>query len=114
MQSLMRTVFLVYVVLLTLLLLLAHPLRLVGMHDQGAGSLRALMPVAHFLSFLLLATLTLLANWPLATLGDGLAADLLRCSHRIGATFLPPAYAGLERLACWTWRAFSSAWPSVG
>ena len=62
MQSLMRLVCLGYWVYLTALLWTADPTRLVG--GGVAGFLHPLLPLAHLLSFLVLAVLALTARWP--------------------------------------------------
>jgi hypothetical protein len=62
MQSLIRLTCLGYLVYLTALLLTADPTRLVG--GEVVGFLHPLMPVAHLVSFLVLAVLALMTRWP--------------------------------------------------
>jgi hypothetical protein len=62
MQSLMRLVCLSYMAYLTALLLVADPTQLVG--GAVAGYTHALGPVAHLVSFMVLAVLALMTRWP--------------------------------------------------
>jgi len=63
MQSIMRLVCLIYLVLLTALLLTSDPLRWTGMAREP-WLVRTLLPAAHLLSFGGLAFFALAASWP--------------------------------------------------
>jgi hypothetical protein len=84
MQGLMRAICLIYLIYLTALLLIADPRRLVVGHGDLPGFLRTLMPVAHLVSFWLLAVLALVARWP---------------APRWAITLLLIAYAGMTEVA---------------
>jgi hypothetical protein len=62
MQSLMRFVFICYMVYLTALLWTKDPSQLIG--GQVPGFLEAIMFMAHTLAFMVLAMLAFLACWP--------------------------------------------------
>ena len=62
MQGLRKVLCIAYLLYLTGLLLSPQPERLVG--GELPGFLHALMPAAHFLSFLVLAVLALSTRWP--------------------------------------------------
>jgi hypothetical protein len=64
MQWLMRGVCIGYFVFLTLLLLTSDPSRLIFVHGPLPWLLQALLPVAHVVSFLVLAVLALTPRWP--------------------------------------------------
>jgi VanZ family protein len=64
MQWLMRIVCIGYFVFLTLLLLTSHPERLIGMQGRLPWILQVIFPLAHTVSFLALAVLTLMTRWP--------------------------------------------------
>jgi hypothetical protein len=69
MQWLLRVVCIGYVVFLTLLLLSANPSRLLGIHGDLPRALRAVLPVAHVVSFWVLAMLALAPRWPVPRWG---------------------------------------------
>jgi VanZ family protein len=64
MQWLMRLVCIGYFVFLTLLLLTTDPARLVGAQGGLPRILQAMLPLAHAISFLMLAVLALVTRWP--------------------------------------------------
>jgi hypothetical protein len=64
MQWFLRVVCAGYVVFLTLLLLNSDPSRLLGMHGRLPSLLRMMLPAAHLISFVVLATLALAPRWP--------------------------------------------------
>ena len=72
MQGLMRGVCVAYLISLTVLLLTSNPARLVGLDYDLPLLVRWLMPAAHFLSFLVLAFLSLVVRWPLPRWGIAL------------------------------------------
>lgn len=59
----MRTLSIVYTIALTFLLLVKDPLRLTG---GKTAALACVLPVAHLLSFAVLAVLALTPRWPLS------------------------------------------------
>lgn len=59
-----RVVCIGYFVFLTLLLLTQDPLRLIGAGRELPWLLRTMLPLAHAISFLVLAALALIARWP--------------------------------------------------
>lgn len=69
MQSVMRIVCIAYLIFLTALLLTSDPMRLVGVRNDWPFMLHVLMPAAHFLSFFVLAVLTLMVRWPVPRWG---------------------------------------------
>jgi hypothetical protein len=64
MQWLMRIVCICYFIFLTLLLLTSDPARLIGMQGGLPWILQAMLPLAHTISFLVLAMLALMTRWP--------------------------------------------------
>jgi VanZ family protein len=89
MQRMMRIACLGYVVFLTLLLLTAHPARLIGLHGELPWLLQALMPSAHLVSFLVLAVLMLLARWPMPRWGIVLVLAVYGGMTEIVQGFVP-------------------------
>jgi hypothetical protein len=69
MQGLMRVVCIAYLIFLTSLLLTKDPARLIGFHEDLPMLLRLLLPAAHFLSFSVLAVLSLMVRWPMPRWG---------------------------------------------
>jgi VanZ family protein len=69
MQWLMRCVCIGYFIFLTLLLLTTDPSRLIGMHGRLPWLLHAVLPLAHAISFLVLAVFALMARWPVPRWG---------------------------------------------
>jgi len=69
MQWLMRIVCIGYAIFLTLLLLTADPARLIGMQAGLPRILQAMLPLAHAISFLVLAVLALMTRWPVPRWG---------------------------------------------
>jgi VanZ family protein len=61
----LKVVSICYVVFLTALLLDANPLRIIGVRGGAPWFIKDLMPVAHVLSFFLLALLILSVQWTL-------------------------------------------------
>ncbi len=64
MQWLMRIVCIGYFVFLTLLLLSADPTRVIGMQGGLPWILQVMLPIAHIISFMVLAILALMTRWP--------------------------------------------------
>ena len=64
MQWLMRIVCIGYVVFLTMLLLTSDPARLIGFREELPWVLRTMLPVAHAVSFFVLAVVALMTRWP--------------------------------------------------
>ena len=73
MQWLMRIVCVGYFVFLTLLLLTTDPARLIGMQEGLPWILQVIYPLAHTISFLVLAVLALMTRWPVPRWGIVLA-----------------------------------------
>ena len=69
MQWVMRIVCVAYAIFLTMLLWTADPSRLIGFHGDLPRVLRVLLPIAHVLSFLVLAGLVLMTRWPMPRWG---------------------------------------------
>jgi VanZ family protein len=65
MQWLMRIVCIGYVVFLTLLLLTSDPSRWIGAQGGLPRILEVMLPIAHAISFLVLAVLALMTRWPI-------------------------------------------------
>jgi hypothetical protein len=74
MQALIRVVSVAYLAFLTLLLWTADPSRLIG--GEVSWLLRSLLPVAHLVSFFVLAVLALSARWPAPAWGIVLVLSL--------------------------------------
>jgi VanZ family protein len=64
MQWVMRVVCVGYFIFLTLLLLTTDPERLIGVQGRLPWILQAMLPLAHAISFLMLAVLALMTRWP--------------------------------------------------
>ena len=93
MQGVMRAACLSYLILLTALLLVADPMRLIGASGEGLGLLRRFMPVAHLLSFGLLAVLALAARWPIPRWTVVLLLVAYGVLTEIAQSMLPPRTA---------------------
>jgi len=65
MQSVMRGVCIAYAVFLTMLLLSRDPTVVIGCHGCLPALLQRLLPIAHLLSFAVLAALMLAVRWPM-------------------------------------------------
>ena len=89
MQSLMRVVCIAYLILLTVLLVAVDPLRWIGVRGTAPSMLRWLLPMAHLLSFWLLALLALTARWPAPRWAIGLVLVLYAGLTELGQGFLP-------------------------
>jgi VanZ family protein len=112
MQSLMRLICLGYLVYLTALLWTADPTRLVG--DEVAGFMHPFMPVAHLLSFTVLAVLALVTRWPAPRWAIVVLLAMYGGMTEIVQGFLPPrtpdwmdwlqdlAGIGVGAASCWT------------
>jgi VanZ family protein len=90
MQVLIRVVSVVYLVFLTLLLLTTDPSQVIGFGRGLPLLLRSLMPVAHLLSFSLLAVLALSACWPVPRWGTVLILSLYGGMTEIVQSFVQP------------------------
>lgn len=88
MQSLMRFLCLGYSIYLTALLLTADPAQLVG--GSLPGFLRSTMPVAHLLSFFVLAVLALAIRWPAPRWAVVIILVIYGGLTEIAQGFLPP------------------------
>jgi len=65
MQGFVRLIFFLYLVFLTVLLLVADPMRLLGMRGNAIGFVQSMVPVAHLVSFWGLTMLALIVRWPI-------------------------------------------------
>ncbi len=98
MQGVMRAVCIAYLVFLTLLLLSRNPGQFIGIEGELPRFLEVLLPLAHLISFALLAVLTLGIRWPLAQLVDCPDDRRLRCTDRTATGFDSIPHAGMDRL----------------
>ena len=122
MQALIRAVSVAYLAFLTLLLLTADPSRLIGCGGGLPWLLRSLMPVAHLLSFFMLAVLALSARWPAPAWGIVLVLSLYGGMTEITQGFLPPrtprwtdwfqdvAGIAVGAALCWGGALLAGAW----
>lgn len=93
MQSVMRAACLSYLIFLTALLLVADPMWFIGVRGEAPGLLHQLMPAAHLLSFWALATLALVARWPIPRWAVVLLLVLYGAMTEIAQSTLPPRTA---------------------
>jgi hypothetical protein len=93
MQGLMRLVCIGYLIFLTALLLTKNPLWLVGVRGDAPALLRFIIPVAHLLSFGVLAVLALMARWPMPRWGITVLLLLYAGMTEVAQSFLPPRTA---------------------
>jgi VanZ family protein len=93
MQWLLRVVCIGYVVFLTMLLLSVNPSRLIGVHGELPWALQKLFPVAHVVSFLVLAVLALVPRWPIPRWGLVVILAVYGGMTEIIQSFLPPRTA---------------------
>jgi hypothetical protein len=90
MQWFLRVICVGYVAFLTLLLLSSDPSRLIGVHGDLPWLLRAMLPAAHLISFLVLATLALAPRWPVPRWVIVLILAIYGGMTEITQGFLPP------------------------
>jgi hypothetical protein len=93
MQGVTRAACLSYLILMTALLLVSDPMRFIGAGGEGLGLLRRFMPVAHLLSFGLLAVLALAARWPLPRWAVVLVLVAYGAATEMAQRMLPPRTA---------------------
>jgi hypothetical protein len=96
MQSLMRVVCLGYLLFLTLLLLVSDPMGMVSARGPMLAFLQHLMPMAHMLSFGVLAMLGLAARWPIPRWGIAVLLVFYAGMTEIAQSLLPPRTAELQ------------------
>jgi hypothetical protein len=90
MQWFLRVVCAGYVVFLTLLLLSPDPSRVIGVHGNLPWILQAVLPAAHAISFLVLATVALAPRWPVPRWAIVLLLAIYGGATEIIQGFLPP------------------------
>lgn len=122
MQSLMRFVCIGYLIFLTVLLLVADPLRFVSVHGQTPGVLRMLLPWAHFLSFFVLVGLALTARWPVPRWAIAVFLVLYAGMTEVAQSLMPPRTAewgdwlqdvigiAVGASLCWMTAAIADTW----
>ena len=93
MQGLIRLVCLSYLILLTVVLLVADPLRLVGVRGDLPGFMRTLMPVVHLLGFFGLTVLSLAARWPVPRWAVAVLLVVYAGMTEVVQSLLPPRRA---------------------
>ena len=93
MQGFVRVVFFIYLVFLTVLLLVADPMRLAGMRDNSSGLFRMIIPVAHLVSFWGLTVLALIVRWPIPRWSLALFLVLYAGVTEVLQSCLPPRQA---------------------
>jgi hypothetical protein len=96
MGKLKKVAFFGYLAFLTALLLVPDPTLLVGGPDMGWGIFRRVMPVAHLLSFAVLAILALTVRWPLPRWLVAVGLIVYGGLIEIVQSFLPPRTAEWE------------------
>jgi hypothetical protein len=95
-QVFLRFVCVAYLVFLTMLLLAADPLGVVGLVGVGGAIpplLQVCMPLAHLMSFCLLSILTLAARWPIPRWALIVFLLAYGGTTEIAQSFLPPRSA---------------------
>ena len=93
MQGLIRLVCLSYLISLTLLLLVADPLRLMGVRGDAPWLVRTLMPVDHLLGFGMLAILALAARWPMPRWAVAVLLVVYAGMTEVAQSLMPPRKA---------------------
>ena len=89
MQWLMRIVCIAYFVFLTMLLWTSDPARLIGVHGALPRLLQVLLPVAHLISFMVLAVLALITRWSAPRWAIVVALAVYGGITEIGQNFVP-------------------------
>ncbi len=93
MQGFVRTLFFLYLIFLTVLLLVADPMRWASSRENVSGFLRMIVPVAHLVSFLVLAVLALIARWPIPRWSIALFLVVYAGMTEVLQSCLPPRRA---------------------
>jgi VanZ family protein len=91
MQGLIRVASIGYIIYLSALLFAPDPAQLIG--GQVPGFLQAIMPLAHIVSFFVLAVLTLSARWPLPQWAVVVVMAIYGGMTEIVQYFLPTRHA---------------------